>query len=64
MDRERRSGERDHGASEGGEAAVAGVFHPKWHERPLACVAPLVEFRDTITKQEVLEYLAARVAKW
>lgn len=46
------------------EAAVVGVFHPKWQERPLACVAPLPEFRDQITKQEILDFLAQRVAKW
>jgi fatty-acyl-CoA synthase len=46
------------------EAAVAGVFHPKWQERPLACVAPLPEFKDQITKQEILDFLAPRVAKW
>ena len=46
------------------EAAVVGVFHPKWQERPLACVAPRPEFRDQITKQEILDFLAQRVAKW
>jgi fatty-acyl-CoA synthase len=46
------------------EAAVVGVFHPKWQERPLACVAPLPEYRDQITKQEILDFLATRVAKW
>ena len=46
------------------EAAVVGVFHPKWQERPLACVAALPEYRDQITKQEILDFLATRVAKW
>ena len=46
------------------EAAVIGVFHPKWQERPVACVAPLPEFKDQITKLEILEFLASRVAKW
>ena len=46
------------------EAAVVGVFHPKWQERPLACVVPLAEYKDGITKQEILDFLAARVAKW
>jgi fatty-acyl-CoA synthase len=46
------------------EAAVVGVFHPKWQERPLACVTPLAEYRDEITKQEILDFLASRVAKW
>jgi fatty-acyl-CoA synthase len=46
------------------EAAVVGVFHPKWQERPLACVAPLPEHKDQITKQEILDFLAPHVAKW
>ena len=46
------------------EAAVIAVFHPKWHERPLACVVPREEFRDTITKQEIIDYLTPRVMKW
>ena len=46
------------------EAAVIAVFHPKWQERPLACVAPLAQHRGQITKEEILEFLAGRVAKW
>jgi len=46
------------------EAAVIGVFHPKWQERPLACVTPLPEFRDQLTRDEILAFLAGRVAKW
>jgi fatty-acyl-CoA synthase len=46
------------------EAAVIAVFHPKWQERPLACIAPLEQYRSDITKQEILEFLAERVAKW
>ncbi len=46
------------------EAAVIGVFHPKWQERPLACIAPLPQYRDQVTKEEILEFLAPRVAKW
>ncbi len=46
------------------EAAVIAVNHPKWQERPLALVAPLPQFRDTITKQELLDYLSDKVAKW
>jgi fatty-acyl-CoA synthase len=44
------------------EAAVVGVPHPKWTERPLACV--VVREGETITKDEVLEFLNDRVAKW
>jgi fatty-acyl-CoA synthase len=46
------------------EAAVVGVFHPKWQERPLACIAPLPQFKNQITKEELLEFLTPRVAKW
>jgi len=46
------------------EAAVIAVFHPKWQERPLACIAPLEQHRGSISKQEVLEFLSGRVAKW
>ncbi len=44
------------------EAAVIAVPHPKWVERPLACV--VVKAGETLTKDEVLEFLAPRVAKW
>jgi len=46
------------------EAAVVGVFHPKWQERPLACVVALPEYKDQITKQDILDFLGPRVAKW
>ncbi len=44
------------------EAAVIGVPHPKWDERPLACV--VVRPGETLTRAEVLEFLAPRLAKW
>src|SRR4051812_14121586 len=44
------------------EAAVVGVPHPRWSERPLACV--VVEPGQELTAQEVLDYLSPRVAKW
>ena len=46
------------------EAAVIAVFHPKWQERPLACIAPHEQYRAKITKEEILEFLSGRVAKW
>jgi fatty-acyl-CoA synthase len=46
------------------EAAVIAVFHAKWQERPLACIAPHPQHRGEISKQEILEFLAGRVAKW
>ncbi len=44
------------------EAAVIGVNHPKWGERPLACV--VVVPGEELTKEEVLGYLDGRIAKW
>lgn len=44
------------------EAAVIGVPHEKWSERPLACV--VLEPNAVLSKQEVLDYLAPKLAKW
>jgi fatty-acyl-CoA synthase len=44
------------------EAAVIGVPHPKWAERPLACV--VVKPGEELTKEEVLAFLEDKVAKW
>jgi fatty-acyl-CoA synthase len=44
------------------EAAVVGVHHVKWDERPLACVV-LVE-GATLTREELRDFLADKVAKW
>jgi fatty-acyl-CoA synthase len=44
------------------EAAVIGVHHPKWDERPL-----LILVRKpgaTVTADDVRAYLAPRIAKW
>jgi fatty-acyl-CoA synthase len=44
------------------EAAVIGVAHPKWDERPLLIVVP--KPGTTPRKEEVLEFLAPKIAKW
>ncbi|MCU1374522.1 MAG: long-chain fatty acid--CoA ligase [Actinomycetia bacterium] len=44
------------------EAAVIGVSHPKWTERPLACV--VLKPGASVTKDEILAFLDGRVAKW
>ena len=44
------------------EAAVIGVAHAKWAERPLACV--VVRDGQQLTKDELLAFLETRVAKW
>jgi fatty-acyl-CoA synthase len=46
------------------EAAVIGLAHPTWSERPVAYVVPRPEHRADLTAAEILEYLSSRVAKW
>ncbi|WP_374443764.1 3-(methylthio)propionyl-CoA ligase [Stella sp.] len=44
------------------EAAVIGVHHPKWQERPLLIVKP--RKAGAVGKDEMLKFLEQRVAKW
>jgi len=44
------------------EAAVIGVPHSKWQERPLLIIVPRPE--STPDKAEILQFLASRVARW
>jgi fatty-acyl-CoA synthase len=44
------------------EAAVIAIPHEKWVERPLACV--VVKEGETVTGEEIIEFLTPRVAKW
>jgi fatty-acyl-CoA synthase len=44
------------------EAAVIGVPHPRWSERPLACVVR--SEGSEISAEEVLDFLRDRVARW
>ncbi len=46
------------------EAAVIAVPHPRWVERPLACVVPKPEHAGRLTTEEILDYLRPLVAKW
>ena len=39
------------------EAAVIAMPHPKWQERPLACVVPKPDFKDSLTKDEILDHI-------
>lgn len=43
-------------------AAVIGMLHPKWDERPLL----ILQLREgaSVSKDEMLDYLGSRVAKW
>jgi acyl-CoA synthetase (AMP-forming)/AMP-acid ligase II len=44
------------------EAAVVGVAHPKWGERPLLLVVR--KPGSTVTREDILNFLAPRIAKW
>jgi fatty-acyl-CoA synthase len=44
------------------EAAVIAVPHPKWGERPLACV--VAKDGEELSKEDLLDFLSERVSKW
>lgn len=44
------------------EAAVIGVRHPKWDERPLLIVVPKKDRR--IAKEDLLKFMEGKIAKW
>ena len=44
------------------EAAVIGVSHPKWDERPLLVI--VLKKGETVTKEELLEFMHGKIAKW
>jgi fatty-acyl-CoA synthase len=44
------------------EAAVIGIQHPKWDERPLLVVVPKPGKEPT--KDEILSYFSGKVARW
>lgn len=44
------------------EAAVVGVPHPKWQERPFVLVVP--KEGHTVTLDEVREHLSSAFASW
>ena len=46
------------------EAAVCGIPHPKWEERPLALVVLREDFREKIEKKDILNHLRKKFAKW
>jgi acyl-CoA synthetase (AMP-forming)/AMP-acid ligase II len=46
------------------EAAVIGVAHPRWGERPLACVVLRTGERAATTTSELIAFLDGRVPKW
>jgi fatty-acyl-CoA synthase len=44
------------------EAAAIGIAHPKWDERPLLVVV-LKQGREA-SRQEILDFMAGKIAKW
>ena len=44
------------------EAAVIGVHHPKWDERPLLVI--VLKAGESATKDDILGYMAGKIAKW
>ncbi|MBS0295441.1 MAG: long-chain-fatty-acid--CoA ligase [Proteobacteria bacterium] len=43
-------------------AAVIGIHHPKWDERPLLIIK--TRPGETLTKDEMLDFLKGKIAKW
>jgi len=46
------------------EAVVIGLPHPRWDERPLACVVARPEARASLSPGTIIEHLRPHVAKW
>ncbi|MGB3866697.1 MAG: fatty-acid--CoA ligase [Xanthobacteraceae bacterium] len=44
------------------EAAVIGVFHPKWDERPLLIVQ--LKSGEKASREEILQFMDGKIAKW
>jgi fatty-acyl-CoA synthase len=44
------------------EAAVIGIHHPKWDERPLLIVQ--LKPGQSATREDILKYMDGKIAKW
>jgi 3-(methylthio)propionyl---CoA ligase len=44
------------------EAAVIGIRHPKWDERPLLVI--VLKAGEKVSKEEMLSFLEGKIAKW
>jgi fatty-acyl-CoA synthase len=44
------------------EAAVIGVYHPKWDERPLLIVQ--LKAGQQATREDILKFMDGKIAKW
>ena len=59
LDRHREHRRRRPGVA---QAAVIGIPHPKWDERPLLIIVRKPE--ANVTKDDVLNFLEGKIAKW
>ncbi|PLS17546.1 fatty-acid--CoA ligase [Bacillus sp. M6-12] len=46
------------------EAAVIAVPHEKWAERPVACIVLKEQYKDSVTKDDIMDFLTPQFAKW
>ena len=46
------------------EAAVTGVAHPKWEERPVALVVLREGYAGKVSRDDIVAHLASKFAKW
>jgi fatty-acyl-CoA synthase len=46
------------------EAAVVGLPHPRWSERPVAYVVARPEHRGQVTREEIVDFLRDKVARY
>ncbi|MGB9736626.1 MAG: long-chain-fatty-acid--CoA ligase [bacterium] len=48
------------------EAAVTGVKHPKWEEKPIVLIVLRNEYKGKVNKDDIIEYLrkSGKFAKW
>ncbi len=44
------------------EAAVIGIAHPKWDERPLLIIVK--NEGEDVSKEDILDYMEGKIAKW
>jgi len=44
------------------EAAVIGIYHPKWDERPLLIVQ--LKAGQNTTREDILKFMDGKIAKW
>jgi len=46
------------------QAAVFGIPHPKWEERPVAAVVLKDEYKSKVSEEDIIAPLRSRFAKW